>query len=99
MAIIRQGRGHYVVLPSGSAGPYETVGGDVQVSAVGTTDDRCYIEDWDQQQLPLIYVNCLTSHGGSADSAFTVQWVVPDERRADDDRYSCHLRDNCRVRA
>jgi hypothetical protein len=77
VAIIRQGRGRYLVIPSGSAGPYASFGGDVQVSAVGSADDRCSVASWDQEATPEIYVNCVTRHGAKANSAFTVQWTVP----------------------
>jgi len=77
VAIIRQGTGQYLVIPSGSAGPYSAFGGDVQVSAVGSADDRCSVASWQQEATPEIYVTCLTRHGAKANSAFTVQWTVP----------------------
>jgi hypothetical protein len=75
---IRQGKGKYLVIPAGSAGPYTVNGGDVQVTAVGTADNSCYVEGWDQQLTPNIDINCVNDHGASTDSAFTIQWMVPD---------------------
>jgi hypothetical protein len=77
VAVLRLRRGMYLVVPSGSAGSYATYGGDVQLSAVGTSDHRCYVDEWDEQLTPMIYVDCVTRTGARADSAFTIQWVVP----------------------
>lgn len=74
--VVRQGKGKYLVIPAGSAGPYTVNGGDVQVTAVGKADDGCYVADWDQQLTPDIYINCVNDHGASTNSAFTIQWMV-----------------------
>jgi hypothetical protein len=76
--VIRPGKGQYLVMPAGPAGPYTVNGGDVQVTAVGTADNRCYVAGWDQQRTPNINISCVNDHGASTNSAFTVQWMVPD---------------------
>jgi hypothetical protein len=76
VVIIRQSRGTYLVIPAGSAGPSSTSGGDVEVNAVGTTDDRCYVGSWAQAVPPEISIDCVNSHGAKADSSFTVEWTV-----------------------
>lgn len=75
VVVIRQGRGKYLVIPAGSHGKLAN-GGNVAVSAVGTSDDHCYVDHWIQGVTPDIYVDCVNSHGAAADSAFTIQWVV-----------------------
>jgi hypothetical protein len=75
---VRQGKGRYLVVPAGSAGPYTVSGGDVEVTAVGTANTSCYVDEWDQQITPDIYINCVNDHGAGTNSAFTIQWMVPD---------------------
>jgi len=76
VVVIWEGRGQYLVIPAGSGGPSTVNGGNVQVSAVGTTDDRCYVDSWGQGTAPEISVSCVNSHGTAANSAFTIQWAV-----------------------
>jgi hypothetical protein len=76
VTVDREGRGQYLVIPAGSGGPTKTNGGNVEVSAVGTSDARCYVHDWAQGTNPDIDVDCVNRLGVRADSAFTIQWVV-----------------------
>jgi hypothetical protein len=69
-------QGSYKVTFRGSEGPGSLNGGNVQVSAVGHTDDQCYVVSWTQQQVPFARVACVNNLGAPADSAFTIQWVV-----------------------
>jgi hypothetical protein len=71
-----EGLGEYLVRPARSGGPTTTNGGNVEVSAVGTADVRCYVVDWDQKANPAIVVDCVNRLGAAIDSAFTIQWVV-----------------------
>ena len=73
---IRLGQGSYQVIFRGSEGPGSLNGGNIQVSAVGHTDDHCYVVSWTQQQAPFAHVACVNNLGAPADSAFTIQWVV-----------------------
>jgi hypothetical protein len=73
---MRLAQGTYQVIFGGSEGPGNLNGGHVQVSAVGHTDDLCYVVSWTQQQLPTAHVACVNNLGAPADSAFTIQWVV-----------------------
>jgi hypothetical protein len=76
VTVDHEGAGEYVVRPARSGGPTTTDGGNVEVSAVGTADVRCYVVDWDQKANPAIVVDCVSRLGASTDSAFTIQWVV-----------------------
>jgi hypothetical protein len=76
VVVFREGRGQYLVIPAGSGGPSATNGGNVEISAVGTADLRCYVNDWAQGTIPDIYVDCVNRLGITSDSAFTIQWVV-----------------------
>ena len=60
----------------GGSGAVLLNGGNIQVSAVGHTDDHCYVVSWTQQQAPFAHVACVNNLGAPADSAFTIQWVV-----------------------
>jgi len=74
VSVTRLSRGTYVVSFHGSAGPVSTNGGDVQLSAVGSSDHHCYVLRWTTN--PSAYVNCQDNSGSPADTAFTIQWVV-----------------------
>ncbi|HTZ92457.1 MAG TPA: hypothetical protein VMB74_08690 [Streptosporangiaceae bacterium] len=71
--------GFYEVVLPGSGGEYRFLGGDVQVSAVGTHDDHCQVEDWDQDVIPAIDVECTNGAGDPASTHFVLQWMVPVE--------------------
>ena len=77
VTVVHYRTGSYEVLVAGSAGNIAKFGGDVQVSAVGSTGKHCVVESWQQQLTPAIRIGCFDSHGSDADSPFTVQWVVP----------------------
>jgi len=76
VTVDHEGRGKYLVIPARSGGPTKTNGGNVEVSAVGTSDVRCYVHDWAQGTNPDIYVDCVNRLGVRANSAFTIQWIV-----------------------
>lgn len=72
----RLGPGQYEVTFNGSGGPVQANGGDVQASAVGSSDRHCFVGHWVQGTNPRVYIDCVTNLGAPADSPFTIQWVV-----------------------
>ncbi len=77
VTIVHYELGDYGVLAAGSSGNVARFGGDVQVSAVGTTGAHCFSDGWSQELTPSLSVECVDRHGHSVDSPFTVEWVVP----------------------
>lgn len=71
--------GFYEVALPGSGGEYPFLGGDVQVSAVSTRDDHCQVEDWDQNLIPEINVECTNGAGHPVNTRYVLQWMVPEE--------------------
>lgn len=71
--------GIYLVKFNGSAGHVSRVnggGGDVQVSAQGSTLTDCTIIGWAATSTPEAEVVCFSHGGGVKASKFTVQWVT-----------------------
>jgi hypothetical protein len=77
ITVVHYSTGSYEVLTPGSEGDAAHWGGDVQVSAVGTSGVHCIVNGWDQELTPAIDVECFDSHGSLANSSFAVEWVVP----------------------
>lgn len=77
ITVVHYQTGDYEVLPAGSAGSVSHWGGDVQVSAVGSSGDMCYSDGWSQELTPALDIECLNAHGNAANTPFTVEWVVP----------------------
>ncbi len=75
VTVQRQGSGQYLVTFAHSGGPYPADGGDVQVSAVGTSDRYCYVVNWGATVSPQALVNCVDNLGIPTDTPFTIQWV------------------------
>jgi hypothetical protein len=75
VTVRRQATGQYVVMFTGSGGRYSQDGGDVQVSAAGTSDTLCYVVSWSGTTSPQAMVNCVDNLGNPVDSAFAIQWV------------------------
>ena len=76
MTVTRVGLAQYQVVFAGAGGPVAANGGDVQVSAVGSTDQHCFVDHWAQAASPYAYVDCVDNLGNPAPSRFTIQWVV-----------------------
>ena len=70
--------GFYAVAVPGGGGEYEFVGGDVQVSAVSTHDYHCDVENWDQNLIPVIDVECVNHAGAPVSTGYVLQWMVPE---------------------
>jgi len=71
--------GFYEVVLPGSGGQYRFIGGDVQVSAVSAHDDHCQVEEWDQDLIPEVSVECTNGAGHPVNTPFVLQWMVPVE--------------------
>jgi hypothetical protein len=65
------------LLAAGSSGNTVMWSGDVQISPVGTSGARCFVQSWSQELTPSINIECVNKSGNIADSPFTVEWVVP----------------------
>jgi hypothetical protein len=76
VTVIRVGLAQYEVRFGEAGGPVNVNGGDVQVSAVGSTDHHCFVDRWVQATSPQAYVDCTDNSGNPAPSRFTIQWVV-----------------------
>jgi hypothetical protein len=73
VAVHRMAKGSYrVTFVKSAAGN----GGDVQVTAVGTTDRHCYVVSWAGSPDIQAFITCVDNHGNPVDSPFIVQWVV-----------------------
>ncbi len=70
-------RGEYVPLFAGSAGPHSgSRGGDVQVTAMGSSYVHCYAQDWTQGYLPNADVSCVSNASKAVYASYVVQWLV-----------------------
>lgn len=69
--------GSYSVTWSGYGATAPT-GGHVQVTAVGTSTDRCSVVSWSADT---VAIDCHTHSGAASDSAFAVVYLKPDEKR------------------
>jgi hypothetical protein len=71
--------GFYELALPGSGGQYRFIGGDVQINAVSSHDYHCDVDDWDQEPVPIIDVQCTNRAGHPVDTPYVVQWMVPVE--------------------
>jgi hypothetical protein len=75
VTVQRAATGQYLVTFVHSGGRYHADGGDVQVSAVATSDRHCYVVSWSTTVSPQAKVSCVDNAGAPADTPFTIQWI------------------------
>jgi hypothetical protein len=75
--VVRLSLGQYRVHFTGSGGPTgPAVGGDVQVTTIGSTYARCTPYSYSQGSSPSARITCYDYLGGAVNASFSVQWLL-----------------------
>jgi hypothetical protein len=70
-------KGQYETLFAGSEGPSGTSnGGDVQVSAMGSSYAHCYAQEWAQGYLPHADISCVSNAAKPLFASYVIQWLA-----------------------
>jgi hypothetical protein len=81
--VIRSGVGQYLVVFNGLGAELpSTVGGHVQVNAVGTGGAHCQVAAWGGTPNMSVRVGCFSPSGARVDAKFTVLFLIPTDHLA-----------------